>query len=325
MKGIAFNLDRWLMKKLLNNRVYKNGIQMEEIEKKRRRGIYLLPNTITTSALFCGFYAVVAANNNDYKAAVIAIFLAMIFDGLDGRVARMTNTQSDFGVEYDSISDMLCFGVAPSLVAYEWALKEFVNYGPIWGKIAWLGAFIYTACAALRLARFNTQVGVVDKKYFQGLASPAAAAVIMSLVLAAEVYGAKDVFSQTIISSFCLFMIVAVGILMVSNVRYYSFKDIDKYKKVSFINIVAIVMVLAGIWLIPVIVLVAVFFGYCLSGPVLTVLEIKKKRQLKKSSSFPETKVEPDVDESVATEEVESTSLVEESEKVETLPEEESK
>lgn len=262
-------------------------------EKKRRRGIYLLPNTITTSALFCGFYAIVAANNNDYKAAVIAIFLAMIFDGLDGRVARMTNTQSDFGVEYDSISDMVCFGVAPSLVAYEWALKEFLNYGPIWGKLAWLGAFIYTACAALRLARFNTQVGVIDKKYFQGLASPAAAAVIMSIVLSGEVYELKQAIPASVISAFCLFMVVAVGILMVSNVRYYSFKDIDKYKRVSFINIVAIVLILAGIWIIPVLVLLAVFFGYCLSGPVLTIIEIKKRRKLKKKGDFREEKQEP--------------------------------
>ncbi len=267
---------------------------MEKIEKKRRRGIYLLPNTITTSALFCGFYAVVAANNHDYKAAVIAIFLAMIFDGLDGRVARMTNTQSDFGVEYDSISDMLCFGVAPSLVAYEWALKEFIAYGPIWGKLAWLGAFIYTACAALRLARFNTQVGVIDKKYFQGLASPAAAAVIMSIVLSGEVYELNKIIPQSVISAFCLFMVIGVGILMVSNVRYYSFKDIDKYKKVSFINIVAIVLILAGIWIIPVLVLLAVFFGYCLSGPVLTVMQIKQRRKLKKKGELQEERVEPD-------------------------------
>lgn len=285
----------------------EQGQEQEEIigeetakpKKKRRRGIYLLPNTITTSALFCGFYAIVAANNNDYKAAVIAIFLAMIFDGLDGRVARMTNTQSDFGVEFDSISDMVCFGVAPSLVAYEWALKEFINYGPIWGKLAWLGAFIYTACAALRLARFNTQVGVIDKKYFQGLASPAAAAVIMSIVLCVEVYEIKTAIPQSVISSFCLFMVVAVGILMVSNVRYYSFKDIDKYKKVSFINIVAIVLIIAGIWIIPVIVLLAVFLGYCLSGPIWTVMEIKKHRKLKKKADFKEDRQEPDVSNAV--------------------------
>ncbi|THB71012.1 MAG: CDP-diacylglycerol--serine O-phosphatidyltransferase [Gammaproteobacteria bacterium] len=269
---------------------------MEDTKINRRRGIFLLPNTITTAALFCGFYAVVAANNNDYKAAVIAIFLAMVFDGLDGRVARMTNTQSDFGVEYDSISDMLCFGVAPSLVAYEWALKEFINYGPVWGKLAWLGAFIYTACSALRLARFNTQVGVIDKKYFQGLASPAAAAVIMSIVLSGEVYQLKQTIPHSIISSFCLFMVVAVGILMVSNVRYYSFKDLDKYKKVSFINIVAIVLVLAGIWLIPVIVLLVLFFGYCLSGPIFTIMEIRKRRMLKKKGEFKDVRVEPDIE-----------------------------
>ncbi len=271
------------------------NLMEEKTKKKRRRGIYLLPNTITTAALFGGFYAIGAATNGNYKSAVIAIFLAMIFDGLDGRVARMTNTQSDFGVQYDSLSDMISFGVAPSLVMYHWALKEFINHGPILGKVAWLGAFIYTACAALRLARFNTQVGVIDKKYFQGLASPAAAAILMGIVLAGEHYGLKQVLPQTLISSACLFAVVATGILMVSNVRYYSFKDIDKYKKVSFINIVAIVLILAGIYLIPVVVVLVVFIGYGFSGPIWTIMEVRKKR-LQKKADAGASKLEPELD-----------------------------
>lgn len=155
-------------------------------ETRRRRGIYLLPNLITTLALFFGFYAVVSAQAGVYESAAIAIFVAMVMDGLDGRVARLTNTQSDFGVQYDSIADMVSFGVAPAMVVYLWALSDLGALGSVGSKLGWLGAFVYTACAGLRLARFNTQVGVADKRYFQGLPSPAAAATIAGMVWAGD-------------------------------------------------------------------------------------------------------------------------------------------
>ncbi|MCK5497771.1 MAG: CDP-diacylglycerol--serine O-phosphatidyltransferase, partial [Gammaproteobacteria bacterium] len=141
---------------------------------KRRRGIYLLPNLFTTAGLFAGFYGIVSGMNSQFEAAAIAIFIAMVMDGLDGRIARLTNTQSDFGVEYDSLSDMISFGLAPSLIMYQWALSGM-------GKLGWLAAFVYTASTALRLARFNTQAGSVDKKFFQGLPSPAAAALLAGM------------------------------------------------------------------------------------------------------------------------------------------------
>ncbi|THB65529.1 MAG: CDP-diacylglycerol--serine O-phosphatidyltransferase [Gammaproteobacteria bacterium] len=249
---------------------------MKKDGTQRRRGIYLLPNLFTTSGMFCGFYAVISATNTtkDFSAAAIAIFIAMIMDSLDGRVARLTNTQSDFGVEYDSISDMLCFGVAPSLIMYQWSLSSL--QGITWSKIGWLSAFIYTACAGLRLARFNTQVGVIDKKYFQGLASPAAAAVLMGFVWFWEKY--KPFEKNEAVVFFSLFLTLATGLLMISNVRYYSFKDLDKNKKVSFITVVAIVLIVAGIYLYPPLVLFAGFFIYAASGPTLTILEIRRKR-----------------------------------------------
>ncbi len=182
-------------------------------EKKRPRGIYLLPNLFTTGCLFAGFYAIVASMNGRFEAAAIAIFIAMIMDGLDGRVARMTNTQSEFGAEYDSLADMVSFGLAPSLVMFQWALSDL-------GKLGWLAAFVYTAGTALRLARFNTQVGIADKRYFQGLPSPAAAAVITGLVWVGHDY---QVEGQSI-AVLALLLTVTIGVLMVSNVRYNSFK-----------------------------------------------------------------------------------------------------
>ncbi|MEJ2417493.1 MAG: CDP-diacylglycerol--serine O-phosphatidyltransferase, partial [Exilibacterium sp.] len=187
----------------------------ENGKKVRRRGIYLLPNLFTTGALFSGFYAVIAGMHGNFEAAAIAIFVAMVLDGLDGRVARLTNTTSAFGVQYDSLSDMVSFGLAPALVMFSWALAPL-------GKLGWAAAFAYAACAALRLARFNTQVGVVDKRYFIGLASPAAAA-----VLAAIVWSGHDAQISYELAVLVAFITVLAGALMVSNVRYYSFKGVD--------------------------------------------------------------------------------------------------
>jgi len=238
---------------------------------KRRRGIYLLPNLFTTAALFAGYYAIVAGMQGRFEAAAIAIFIAMILDGLDGRVARMTNTQSDFGAQYDSLSDLASFGIAPSLVIYQWALSDM-------GKIGWLAAFIYTASAALRLARFNTQVGTADKNYFQGLASPAAAAIIAGWVWVGNDYLEPG----RVMNIISLILTASIGLLMMSNFRYHSFKGIDLRGKVPFITMLIFVFVIVLVTYDPPIVLFAVFFGYALSGPIMTLVQLRARRAERK-------------------------------------------
>jgi CDP-diacylglycerol---serine O-phosphatidyltransferase len=240
----------------------------EQVDTPRRpRGVYLLPNLFTTAALFAGFYAVVGAIQGRFEAAAIAVFVGMVLDGLDGRVARLTHTQSDFGAEYDSLSDMVAFGVAPALVAYEWALHGL-------GKIGWLAAFIYTAGTALRLARFNTQVGVADKRYFQGLPSPSAAAIV-----AAGVWiGADHGIAGSQVSWLAALLTTLVGLLMVSNFRYHSFKDIDVRGRVSFIAAVVVMLVFAVVFIQPPIILFVGFLTYAISGPVLTLVRRRQRR-----------------------------------------------
>ncbi|MGR8949581.1 MAG: CDP-diacylglycerol--serine O-phosphatidyltransferase [Gammaproteobacteria bacterium] len=234
-----------------------------------RRGIYLLPNLFTTGALFAGFYAIVAAINGKFEAAAVSIFIAMVLDGMDGRIARITNTQSDFGAEYDSLSDMVSFGLAPALVVYEWLLVEF-------GKIGWLAAFLFTACAALRLARFNTQASSEDKRFFQGLPSPAAAAVLAGLVWFGNELDLRD-------SSVSLSILIAAtfssAAMMVSNIRYYSFKDLDLRDKVPFIAVLFIVFAFFLISLEPAGVLCLLSVGYAVSGPVITLFQIRRRRE----------------------------------------------
>ncbi|ABO24811.1 CDP-diacylglycerol--serine O-phosphatidyltransferase [Shewanella loihica] len=240
---------------------------MQNLNKEtvKNRGIYLLPNLFTTAGLFSGFYAVIASMNGHFEAAAIAIFVAMIFDGLDGRVARMTNTQSAFGAEYDSMADMVSFGVAPALIAYNWALADL-------GKVGWLAAFIYCAGAALRLARFNTQVGVADKRYFQGLASPAAAAIIAGAIWTGTYY---EIEGQQV-SILALLMTAGAGLLMVSNFRYYSFKDYDWRGRVNFMVILALVGLFVVVSVQPATILFIVFSLYALSGPIYTIRTVKK-------------------------------------------------
>ncbi|HQR02877.1 MAG: CDP-diacylglycerol--serine O-phosphatidyltransferase [Proteobacteria bacterium] len=225
-----------------------------------RRGIYLLPNLFTTAALFAGFYAIVQAMNQQFEQSAVAIFIAMVLDGLDGRVARMTRTQSAFGAEYDSLSDMVSFGAAPALVIYEWALKGM-------GKLGWIAAFIYCAGAALRLARFNTNIDVVDKRYFQGMPSPAAAALIAGLVwilIDNRWTGAEARWYACTLTIFA-------GITMVSNVRYYSGKDINLRKSVPFIVIAGIALAFALISIDPPSVLFGLFLAYAVSGYALAI------------------------------------------------------
>lgn len=241
----------------------------------RHRGIYLLPNLITTGAMFSGFYAIVAGIRGDFTAAAVAVFVAALLDGMDGRIARMTNTQSEFGVQYDSLSDLVSFGLAPALVMYTWSLSVLHDYGPFWGKIGWAAAFIYAACAALRLARFNTQVGVADKRYFQGLASPSAAAVCMAFVWAMT----NDGVTGDQVCFFTPFLVAGAGLLMVSRVRYFSFKAWPRHDRVPFIWIIAAVLILVLLAIDPPHVLLAVFGCYLLSGPVMTLWGIAGRRR----------------------------------------------
>jgi len=249
-----------------------------------RRGIYWLPNLFTTIALFAGFYAIVQAMSGRFEQAAMAIFVAMVFDALDGRVARLTRTQSAFGAEYDSLSDMVSFGVAPALVVYVWALKDFAGMqtvawlGPwLTTKLGWIAAFIYCACAALRLARFNTTLDVADKRFFQGLPSPAAACVVAGLVWALNEYQieGRDV------TWLAWALTMAAGLTMVSNLKFYSGKDINLRKSVSFSVVVSITFGLVALFMFwstlpEMLFLLAV--GYGLSGYVIWVYELVKGR-----------------------------------------------
>jgi CDP-diacylglycerol---serine O-phosphatidyltransferase len=245
--------------------------------RKPPRGIYLLPNLFTTGAMFAGYYAIVASISGRYSDAAIAVFVAAILDGLDGRVARLTGTQSEFGVQYDSLSDLVSFGLAPSLVLYTWSLSALKAYGSGWGKIGWAAAFIYAACAALRLARFNTQVGVADKRYFQGLASPAAAALCMSFVWAIETRGLFGLNASEMDFVTPVVAVVA-GLLMVSRVRYFSFKAWPISDRVPFIWIPAAMLILVALAIDPPRVLFAITALYVLSGPVMTLWGLHRKR-----------------------------------------------
>jgi CDP-diacylglycerol---serine O-phosphatidyltransferase len=235
--------------------------------RKRPRGIYLLPNLFTTAALFAGFYAVLAATQGRFEAAALAIFAAQLLDGIDGRVARITQTQSDFGAEYDSLSDMVAFGVAPALVAYHWALGGL-------GKVGWLAAFVFTAAAALRLARFNTQVRIADKRYFQGLASPAAAAIIASGVW----LGADTGIAGADVAWLAAILTAGAGLLMVSNFRYISFKQLNFQGRVPFLLAVAVMLGFAVVFVNPPLMLFLMAMTYAASGPVWTLMRLRQSR-----------------------------------------------
>jgi CDP-diacylglycerol---serine O-phosphatidyltransferase len=245
----------------------------------RRRSIYLLPNAFTTANLFCGFFAIVMAMNLRFDFASIAIFAAMLLDSVDGRVARLTNTQSEFGAQYDSLSDMLSFGAAPALVVYEWSLRGM-------GKLGWLAAFVYCAGAALRLARFNTNIGVVDKRYFQGLPSPAAAALVTGFVWLMD-----DLrFVGTELSWFSWVITLYAGLTMVTNVPFYSFKEVNFRKSVPFIAIFVIVLIFVLISSDPPKVLFGMFVLYGLSGYAVYFWRLSKGKPV----SIIETEAEPE-------------------------------
>jgi len=234
----------------------------------RRRGIYLLPNLLTTAALFAGFYAIVQAMNTNFDLAAGAIFVAMVLDGLDGRVARMTRTQSAFGAEYDSLADMVSFGAAPALVIYEWTLKGM-------GKLGWIAAFIYVAGAALRLARFNVMLDVTDKRWFTGLPSPAAAALVAGFVWIIDDY----IIDPGSVREWAWAVTVFAGLTMVSNVKYWSFKTFNLKKSVPFLTLLLIVAILAALSYQPPHVLFGAFVAYALSGYVSTAWMMWKRRR----------------------------------------------
>ena len=229
--------------------------RMLEKNRIRRRGIYILPNLFTTAALFAGFFAIVQAMNLNFDQAAAAIFVAMVLDGLDGRVARLTKTQSAFGAEFDSLADVISFGAAPALVVYEWALRDM-------GKLGWGAAFIYCACAALRLARFNTLLEVADKRWFQGLPSPSAAALVAGFVFVMDDYGVDPQAVRWWAFAVTLF----AGLTMVTNLKYWSFKTINLRRSYPFVAIFLIVLFFALLSYQPAIVLFAAFVAYALSG-----------------------------------------------------------
>lgn len=228
--------------------------------RKPRKGIYILPNLVTLAALFGGFYSIVMAMNQRFDMAAIGVFCAMVLDSLDGRVARMTNTQSAFGEQMDSLSDMVSFGAAPALISYEWALRGLGRWG-------WIAAFVYCSCAALRLARFNVNTGVVDKRYFQGLPSPAAAALVAGFIYLMTDLGVKGPAVAWPMFGLALY----AGLTMVTNVPFYSFKDIGMKRSVPFAVIVLVALSIAAVSIDPSTVLLGVFVAYGVSGYVVYI------------------------------------------------------
>ena len=239
------------------------GDETEGRAAKRRRGIYLLPNLLTTGALFSGFYSIIASIDGDFKAAVLAIFAAMALDGLDGRVARMTSTASEFGKEFDSLSDMVAFGLTPAVVTYQWGVTRLAEYGEVWARLGWLAAFLYVAAAAFRLARFNSNSSWTDRRYFQGLASPAAAACVAATVWVSTEYGIDGLVA--LVSGITITALSAV--LMMSRFRYLSFKDVKPGHRVSYGRVMLIPLVIGVIAIEPPLHTFILVCAYAASGP----------------------------------------------------------
>ncbi|HRY16531.1 MAG TPA: CDP-diacylglycerol--serine O-phosphatidyltransferase [Candidatus Competibacteraceae bacterium] len=237
----------------------------EASQVRRSRGVYLLPNLFTTAALFCGFYAIIAALRGRFEAAAIAVFVAMILDGLDGRVARMTHTESEFGAQYDSMADLVSFGLAPALIMYEWALGSMTGMGGFLAKLGWLAAFFYTVMAALRLARFNVQLGHTDKRYFIGLPSPSAAAIMAGMVWFCTDLGLDG--PQMLWPA--LVITIGAGALMFSSILYFSFKQFDLRGRMPFMTALLVVLLFVFTSIDPPKVLFLGFLLYGLSGPIL--------------------------------------------------------
>ncbi len=260
--------------------------------RPRRKGFYLLPNLLTTAALFSGFYAIIAAIDGQFVPAAIAIYVAIVLDGLDGRVARMTSTESDFGKEYDSLSDMVAFGLAPAVVVYQWSVVPLAEYDDAWGRIGWLVAFLFTAAAAMRLARFNSRPPSTDRRFFEGLPSPSAAALVAGLVWVGtvnEIDGLPALLAGLSITAFA-------GLCMVSLLHYYGFKDLNLGGRVRFTHLLIIPAVFMLISLNPPLVLFLGFFLYSLSGPALWVVRRRRRQRLHDEARQPDVDVDGGAD-----------------------------
>jgi len=242
----------------------------------RHKGIYLFPNLITTGVLFAGFYGIVAAIDDNYVRSAVALLIAMVLDGLDGRLARLTGTESDFGKEYDSLADLVAFGVAPAIIVYQWGLVRLADYGWIWGKIGWLAAFIFVASAAMRLARFNVMPDTNDRRFFEGLPSPSAAALVTFMVWLWTDLG----WTGGAATAFACVITPVAGALMVSHFKFYSFKDVKSDTRISYTFALAIPLTIVLVMLAPPKVLFAMAAGYAISGPLLTWYLYRRQSKL---------------------------------------------
>jgi CDP-diacylglycerol--serine O-phosphatidyltransferase len=257
-------------------------MKVDQNDTRTRRGIYLLPNLLTTLCLFGGFYAIIAAIDGNFERAPIAIFVAMVFDGLDGRVARLTHTETTFGKEFDSLADMVAFGVAPAIVCYQWGVARIAEYGAAWGRFGWIAAFFFAAATAMRLARFNARSALQDKRYFEGLPSPSGAAVVAAFVGTAHKYEGTGLlgFDMTGQAGLILAFVVTAlaAILMVSRFPYRSFKDRAAGERVRYSKFLLVPVVIALIAVDPPVVLFVLFSGFALSGPLgWTWLKMRKR------------------------------------------------
>jgi len=235
-----------------------------------KKGIYVLPNLFTTASLFMGFYSIIASIQENFFLASIAILVSLVFDGLDGRIARMTNTTSKFGAEYDSLADLIAFGVAPSLLAYIWAMS-------FYGKLGWMAGFMFVACGALRLARYNIQIGLIDSKVFNGLPIPAAAAVIATTVIFFNDMGVESTFHNP----YMMIFVVILSLLMVSNVKYYSGKDMNIFARMPFMTFLVVVGILLVIIYRPEVMIFVIFLSYAISGPLWWIFKLILKMRKK--------------------------------------------
>lgn len=261
--------------------MFDNDLKHDEIAgKKFKKGVYLLPNLITSASLFGGFYSIVASLDGEYEKAAVAILISGILDGLDGRIARLTGTSSKFGVEYDSLADLIAFGLAPGLLIFTWALRPFGRYG-------WLAAFLFVVCGALRLARFNVQITTIESKRFNGLPIPAAAAMVSTLVLMFFYLG-KGTESVKHITVLALVYILAF--LMISNVKFYSFKEFNMKQRMPFRLLVGLIFLLIAIAAQPVVIPFILSLSYVISGPITTILDRRKKLPVKVPDSYTKKK-----------------------------------
>lgn len=248
-------------------------LHQESSKKKQsiKKGVYLLPNLITSASLFGGFYSIIASLDGHFERAAIAIFISAILDGLDGRIARLTGSSSKFGVEYDSLADLIAFGLAPGVLIFTWALRPFGRYG-------WLAAFLYVVCGALRLARFNVQITTIESKRFNGLPIPAAAALVCTIVLMFFYLGRGEEMAKHIT---VLILVYALAFLMISNVKYYSFKEFNLSQRMPFRLLVGLIFLLIVVAAEPTVMLFILTLGYVISGPITTLIDRRKRVSLK--------------------------------------------